>query len=75
MWDYCANSLDVARLRGANYADVRVMHMRQRNLTTKNRQVGTLGQTESIGLGIRVIVNGAPRRRRRHAQGQRRHAL
>ena len=59
MWDYCANSLDVARLRGANYADVRLMHMRQRNLTTKNRQVGTLGQTESIGLGIRVIVNGA----------------
>ena len=59
MWDHCANSLDVARLRGATYADVRVMHLRQRNLTTKNRKVGTLGQTESIGLGIRVIVNGA----------------
>jgi TldD protein len=59
MWDYCGNSLEIARLRGATYADVRVMHMRQRNLTTKNGQVGTLGQTESIGLGIRVIANGA----------------
>ena len=59
MWDYCAHSLDVAHLRGAAYGDVRVMHVRQRNLTTKNRRVGTLGQTESVGLGIRVIVNGA----------------
>ena len=48
-----------ARLRGATYADVRVMQMRQRDLTTKNGQVGTLGQSESIGLGIRVVANGA----------------
>ncbi|HEY2458669.1 MAG TPA: DNA gyrase modulator, partial [Candidatus Acidoferrum sp.] len=59
MWDYCGHSLDVARLRGATYADVRVMHHRQRDLTTKNGLVGTLGQSESIGLGIRVVVNGA----------------
>jgi TldD protein len=59
MWDYCGHSLETARLRGARYADVRVMHMRQRDLTTKNGQVGTLGQSESIGLGIRVIANGA----------------
>ena len=59
MWDYCGHSLETARLRGATYADVRVMHMRQRDLTTKNGQVGTLGQSESIGLGIRVVANGA----------------
>jgi TldD protein len=59
MWDYCGQSLDVARLRGATYADVRVMHLRQRDLTTKSGQVGTLGQSESIGLGIRVVANGS----------------
>jgi TldD protein len=59
MWDFCSTSLDTARLRGATYADVRVMHMRQRDLTTKNGQVGTLAQSESIGLGIRVLANGA----------------
>jgi len=59
MWDYCGHSLEVARLRGATYADVRVMHLRQRDLTTKNGLVGTLGQSESIGLGIRAVVNGA----------------
>jgi TldD protein len=59
MWDYCGHSLEIARLRGATYADVRVMHQRQRDLTTKSGRVGTLGQSESIGLGIRVVANGA----------------
>src|ERR1700732_4605716 len=59
MWDLSASALDTARLRGAKYADVRVMHMRQRDLTTKNGQVGTLAQSESIGLGIRVLASGA----------------
>src|SRR5215475_11675205 len=59
MWDYCEHSLDIARLRGASYADVRVMHLRQRDLTTKRGRVGTLGQSESLGLGIRAVANGA----------------
>ena len=59
MWDLCTNALDTASLRGAAYGDVRVMHLRQRDLTTKNGQVGTLSQNESIGLGIRVLANGA----------------
>src|SRR3982075_2097947 len=59
MWVLAAHSLDIAKLRGATYADVRVMHLRQRDLTTKNGQVGTLSQSESIGLGIRVLANGA----------------
>ena len=59
MWDLCLRSLETARLRGASYADVRVMHQRQRDLTTKNGKVGTLAQSESIGLGIRVLSNGA----------------
>src|SRR5205809_3479369 len=59
MCDHCTNALDTARLRGAAYGDVRVMHLRQRDHTTKNGQVGTLSQSESIGLGIRVLANGA----------------
>src|SRR5271163_2901781 len=59
MWDLCTNALDTARLRGATYADVRLMHLRQRDLTTKNGQVGTLTQSESIGMGIRALANGA----------------
>src|SRR5271154_2267490 len=59
MWDLATHSLDVAKLRGAKYADARVMYLRQRDLTTKNGQIGTLMETESIGLGIRVLANGA----------------
>jgi TldD protein len=59
MWDLSTHAIDTAQLRGASYADVRVMHIRQRDLTTKNGQVGTLAQSESIGLGIRVLANGA----------------
>src|SRR5215475_7785730 len=59
MWDLAGHSLDIARLRGASYADARVMHLRQRDLTTKNGEVGTLAQSESIGIGVRVLASGA----------------
>ena len=59
MWDLSTHALDTARVRGATYADTRVMHLRQRDVTTKNGQVGTLAQSESMGLGIRVLANGA----------------
>src|SRR6202521_5622594 len=59
MYNWTNIALETARLRGASYADVRVMHQRQRDLTTKNGKVGTLAQSESIGLGIRVLANGA----------------
>src|ERR1700676_4505067 len=59
MYNWTNLALETARVRGASYADVRVMHQRQRDLTTKNGKVGTLAQSESIGLGIRVLANGA----------------
>src|SRR5437667_8057468 len=59
MWDLAAHSLDIAKLRGASYADARVMHLRQRDLTTKKGAVGTLAQSESIGIGVRVLASGA----------------
>src|SRR5881392_3949019 len=59
MYDLANLALDTAKLRGASYGDVRAMHLRQRDLTTKNGQVGTLAQSESIGIGVRVLANGA----------------
>jgi TldD protein len=59
MRDWASLSLDTATKRGASYADVRVLDARYRNLSTKNGQVGTLDESESLGLGIRVIANGA----------------
>jgi len=59
MWDLTAFALNTAKLRGAAYADARLMHLRQRDLTTKNGEVGTLAQSESIGIGVRVLSSGS----------------
>src|SRR5580765_347287 len=59
MYDLANLSLETAKLQGASYSDTRVMYLRQRDLTTKNGQVGTLAQSESIGIGIRVLANSA----------------
>ena len=59
MQDWANWSIETALRRGAMYADVRVMDIRQRDLSTKNGEVGTLVEGETLGIGIRVIVNGA----------------
>ena len=52
-------ALDTAKTRGATYADVRVLDARHRNLSTKNGQVGTFSESESLGLGVRALADGA----------------
>jgi TldD protein len=59
MQDWANWALETARVRGATYADARVMDIRQRELSTKNGEVGTLAESESLGIGVRVIAQGA----------------
>src|ERR1700693_4121535 len=59
MRDFANWALDTAKLRGATYADARVMDIRNRNLSTKNGRVGTLSESESYGIAIRVIAQGS----------------
>ena len=59
MFDLATLALDAARLKGAKYADVRVMDMRQRDLSTKNGTVGNLAESQSLGLGVRALANGS----------------
>jgi TldD protein len=59
MLDWAALGIETAKLRGATYADARVMDTRQREITTKNNEVGMLLESESLGIGIRVIASGA----------------
>jgi TldD protein len=59
MREWAHAALETAKSRGATYADVRVLDARHRNLSTKNGQVGTLSEGESLGLGVRVIADGA----------------
>jgi TldD protein len=52
-------ALDTAAVRGATYADARVAHLRIRSLSTKNGRVGHASESESLGIGVRVIADGA----------------
>ena len=52
-------ALNIAAVRGATYADVRVIAQRGRALTTKNGKLGTASDAESVGMNVRVIADGA----------------
>jgi len=59
MRDLAHAAIETAKRRGATYADARVMDIRHRDISTKNGEVGTLAEGESLGIGIRVIASGA----------------
>src|SRR5271154_814405 len=52
-------ALDAASIPGVIYADARVVAIRNRSLTTKNGRVGHASESESRGIGVRVIAGGA----------------
>jgi len=52
-------ALNTAKSRGATFCDLRIVDERNRSLATKNGKVGHASDSESLGIGIRVIANGA----------------
>jgi TldD protein len=52
-------ALDTATQRGASFADARIVDDRSRALATKNGKVSHASDSESLGLGMRVIADGA----------------
>src|SRR6202790_4872264 len=59
MKDISSWALNAASQRGATYADARIADDRSRALSTKNGKVGGASDSESFGVGIRVIADGA----------------
>ena len=52
-------ALNAARSKGASYADVRIGRYLNQFITTREKRVQNLANTESYGIGIRVIAGGA----------------
>src|SRR5437016_12893349 len=59
MKDIANWALDTAAARGATYCEARIVDDRQRSLATKNGKVGQAADSESLGVGVRVIAEGA----------------
>ncbi len=51
-------ALNAATSNGANYVDVRIGRYLNQFLTTRENRVENITNTESYGIGIRVIANG-----------------
>jgi TldD protein len=52
-------ALNTAKSKGATYADVRIGRYLNQFITTREDKVQNLTNTESFGVGVRVIANGA----------------
>jgi TldD protein len=59
MKDIVALALDAASAAGASYADARVVQTRHEDISVRTGRVEAIGSTESLGVGIRVIADGA----------------
>src|SRR6266849_1188719 len=57
--DLCAAAVDAATGAGAEYADARVVVKRNQFVATKSGRVERLSDSESEGIGVRVLLNGA----------------
>lgn len=57
--DLASAALDAARAAGATYADIRVERTASQSIRVKDRSLEGLIDDEDLGLGVRMIVDGA----------------
>lgn len=52
-------ALNIAKLKGASYVDVRLIRKQSENISIKNGRAQALTRDDDSGIGIRVICNGS----------------
>jgi len=57
--EHVQRALNTAAVRGAAYADARVVDRCVESLSVKNGQVEAASHSDSLGIGVRVLVDGA----------------
>jgi TldD protein len=53
------HAIDAAVSAGAGYADARILVRRAQHVSTKNGDVDSVSDSETEGIGVRVLVDGA----------------
>jgi len=56
MKDFTSRALNVAIHEGARYADIRIVNSRQQMVSVKNGNVDGIGDQDSQGFGVRVLM-------------------
>ena len=54
-----ARALDTAAARGATYVDARMVETAQERYSVRTGVVDVISFDESLGIGVRVVVDGA----------------
>src|SRR5206468_868834 len=57
MRDFIDHALNLAKLKSARYADIRINDRREQVVSVKNGNVDGIGDQDSQGFGVRVLVN------------------
>jgi TldD protein len=57
--DLMQRALNTAQTAGASYADVRISRNRNQAIATREQRVLNLSDNETMGLGVRVLADGA----------------
>src|SRR5881628_4203781 len=59
MKDFTSHALNVATAKGARYADIRIIDHRQQVVSVKNGNVDGIGDQDSQGFGVRVLIGNS----------------
>ncbi len=59
MQDLLDRALNLAHTRGSQYADARVIEKETETLVVQNGEMRTLESAKNLGVGVRVLVDGA----------------
>jgi TldD protein len=59
MKDYIEQALNIAKLKSARYADIRIIDRREQVASVKNGNVDGIGDQASQGFGVRVLVDNS----------------
>src|ERR1051325_10631394 len=59
MNEFTSRALNLASSRGARYADVRIIENRQQVVSVKNGHVESIGEMETQGFGVRVLIDNS----------------
>jgi TldD protein len=58
MKDLATQALDLVAGREVAYADVRIVHSRDRQVSTRNGRLGQISTSESLGIAFRILARG-----------------
>src|SRR5215468_1866752 len=59
MKDLIDHALNIAKLKWARYADIRIIDRREQVVSVKNGNVDGIGDQDSQGFGVRVLVGNS----------------